>query len=183
MNRMALGLAVSLLTLTGLAGCGEDAEQAANDAKADASVGAEPSAGESGAPEGGASIDPNAPGATSEYCKLLGADFASMFGGIRGPEDVDKAIGMVEDVADAAPQEIRKDWATMNTALGSMRTALKEAAVLQQKAEAGEVSKKRLQRESERLMKSMESLNTPENNKAGDAVAEHATDYCGINLG
>lgn len=159
MKRTIRGLAVSVvsvLALSALTGCSGESEKEA--------------------------AEPEVPGEGTEYCKLLGTDFASVFAEIQGPEDVTKAVGMIEDVAAAAPDEVKGDWEKMNRALGGMEDALVKAAELQKQAEAGEVTRKKLERESKKLMKSMEALNTPENNRAGDAVAKHAGDYCGIKL-
>jgi hypothetical protein len=196
MKRLLAALTVPVLSLSLLAGCGGDAEDTAGD---DASTGAEspdadpsPSAepseegdGQAGdlPSEGAVTTDPDAPGADSKYCELLGTDFASLFASIQGPEDVTAAVDVIEQIADEAPAAVRDEWAVMEGALGTMQGALTRAAELQKQAAEGKVSQKKLQKETAQLMQDMQALDTPENNQAGEAVAKHATEYCGITLG
>ena len=167
-------------------------------AESDPSDSGEPTdAPESGDAEEDAAAD--APGADSRYCELLSTDFATpvlavVVDGLsevstpelprgQGPEDVKEAIDIIGQIADEAPEEVADEWAVMGGALGSMQGALTRAAELQEKAAAGEVTPEQLQKQTAELMKDMEALNTPENNQAGDAVAKHAADYCGLQLG
>lgn len=181
MKRLLPALTVPVLTLCLLAGCSGDGENAASE---DASPSPSTSApAEKDQPSEPASVDPNAPGAGTEYCELLATDFASLFASIQGPEDVTDAIDVIRQIADEAPEEVRDEWGVMESALGTVQGALTKAAKLQKQAAEGEISPKKLQAQSEQLMKDMQALDTPENNKAGDAVAKHAEEYCGVKLG
>lgn len=177
MNRALAALTVPILALALLAGCSEEEQSAP---KAEATVSSSPSGGPSSS---GPSVDPDAPGADTEYCRLLATDFATVFASIQGPEDVEKAVGMIRDIVDAAPADVADEWQTMAGALDEMEGALTKAAELQQKAAAGKISQKELQKQSMKLQQDMQALNTPENNKAGKAVSEHAAEYCGVQLG
>lgn len=165
MKRLLAGLTVPVLAIALLSGCGGGDKET----KADDSTSSSPS--------------PSAPGAGSKYCELLGTDFASLFANIKGPEDVTAAVGVIKKIADEAPEDVQEEWGTMESALGQMKGALTKAAELQKKAAAGKVSQQKLQRETAKLMKDMQALDTPENNQAGDAVSKHASEYCGISLG
>ena len=194
MKRLLAGLAVPALVLSlATASCEVGAaDTAAADASPTPTYTARPEchpsdsgeptdAPESGDAEEDAAAD--APGADSRYCELLSTDFATLFASIQGPEDVKEAIDIIGQIADEAPEEVADEWAVMGGALGSMQGALTRAAELQEKAAAGEVTPEQLQKQTAELMKDMEALNTPENNQAGDAVAKHAADYCGLQLG
>ena len=170
MKRLLTAMTAPVLAVSLLAGCGGE-ETRADDKK-------KPTASESVDGESG-----DAPGAGTKYCELLSTDFAALFANIQGPEDVNDAVDVIEQIADEAPAEVEDEWGVMQGALGTMKAALTQAAELQKKAAAGEVSQKELQEQTALLMKDMEALNTPENNKAGDAVSAHATDYCGLQLG
>jgi hypothetical protein len=193
MKRILAALTIPVLAGSLLTGCGGgDDENQAGD-KASATPSDSPSAAEdpsdAGQPsdaapsEGGVTVDPNAPGADSKYCELLSTDFASLLANIRGPEDVTNAIGVIEQIADEAPAEVEDDWGVMAGALDTMKGALTRAAELQEKAAAGKVSKQKLEKETAQLMEDMQGLSTPANQKAGEAVSEHASKYCGIKLG
>lgn len=171
-------VAAPVLTLGLLAACsGGETTAAGDDGSPSVSESPAPSASPSGP-------DPaDAPGAGTTYCELLGTDFATLFADIQGPEDVENALGVVDQIVEEAPREVKSDWRVMSGALDSMENALKQAAELQELAASGEVNQKELQRKTQELMQGMQALDTPENAKAGDAVAEHATEYCGIDLG
>jgi hypothetical protein len=195
MKRILAALTIPVLAGSLLSGCGgggDDENEAADNASATPSE--SPSAADdpsdAGQPSDGAvpsqgavTVDPDAPGADSKYCELLSTDFASLLANIRGPEDVTNAIGVIEQIADEAPPEVEDDWGVMAGALGTMKGALTRAAELQEKAAAGKVSKEKLEKETAQLMEDMQGLSTPENQKAGEAVSEHASKYCGIKLG
>ena len=194
MKRLLAGLAAPALVLSLATACSDggadetaDADASATpteteSAESDPSDSGEPTdAPESGNAEEDAAAD--APGADSRYCELLSTDFATLFASIQGPEDVKEAIDIIGQIADEAPEEVADEWAVMGGALDSMQGALTRAAELQEKAAAGEVTPEQLQKQTAELMKDMEALNTPENNQAGDAVAKHAADYCGLQLG
>ncbi|HSE70562.1 MAG TPA: hypothetical protein VLA97_07380 [Nocardioidaceae bacterium] len=176
MKRHLAALTAPLLTLALLAGCsGED------NAADETATSSSPSPSAATSPE--ASGSANAPGAGSRYCELLETDFASVFSQIQKPEDVTKALDMIREIVDEAPAEVQDEWQLMSGALDDMESALKKSAELQQQAQAGEISKKKLQQEFAKLTQQMQALNTPENQKAGEAVTTHASDYCGVDLG
>lgn len=190
MNRLLTGLAGPVLALSLLAACSDGGSTDADTEPTAEPNTSAPSAGESddadpgeesNAPTEDATAD--APGAGTRYCELLGTDFATLFANIQGPEDVQAAVAIIEDIADEAPEEVADEWQVMRGALSSMQGALTRAAELQKKAEAGEITPKQMQKQTAQLMKDMEALNTPENNEAGEAVATHATEYCGLQLG
>lgn len=170
MKRLLTAMTAAALAVSLLAGCGDE-ETKADDPK-------EPATSKSADEATG-----DAPGAGTKYCELLSTDFATLFANIQGPEDVNDAVEVIEQIADEAPAEVEEEWGVMQGALGTMKTALTQAAELQKKAAAGEVSAKELQEKTALLMKDMKALNTPENNTAGDAVSAHATEYCGLQLG
>lgn len=180
MKRLLAGLTVPVLAVSLLSGCGGDKETKADDTT---SSSPSPSSPDDQPSDGSASVDPDAPGAGSAYCELLGTDFADLFSNIKGPEDVTAAVDVIEKIADEAPDDVQDEWGVMEGALGEMQGALTKAAALQKKAAAGKVSQQKLQQETAKLMKDMQALDTPENNKAGDAVSKHASEYCGISLG
>lgn len=183
--------AVLVASAAALTGCSGDDQPAAGEqasATTSPSGAASPQdGGSSGAspqsPGASTSAQANAPGAGTRYCTLLSSDLAVLFSSIQGPEDVQKAVGVVRDIADEAPPEVADEWATMSGALDQLESALRKAAALQQKAADGEISQKKLQKQSARLMDDMKKLDTPANNEAGDAVVAHAQEYCGVKLG
>lgn len=170
MKRLLTVITAAVLALSLLAGCGGDETSA--DAKK------EPAPSESVDQAAG-----DAPGAGTKYCELLSTDFATLFANIEGPEDVNDAVDVIEEIANEAPAEVEDEWGVMQGALGTMEGALTRAAELQEKAASGDVSAEELKKQTAALMKDMEALDTPENNKAGDAVSAHAADYCGLQLG
>lgn len=185
MKRLPAALTAPVVAFALLAGCsgGGSSTDSAEETGAESTPTPSEPAEES--PSAGAS-DPavaNAPGADTEYCKLLSTDFATLFSSIQGPDDVTKAIDVIEDIVAEAPPEVADEWKTMSGALDDMEGALRKAAELQEQAASGKVSQKELQRKTQDLMKDMESLDTPQNNEAGDTVAKHAADYCGVTLG
>lgn len=180
------GLAALALGLGLAAGCTGD--QAADETDASGTASVSPDTGaespEAGAESPGAA-DPqvaDGPGADTRYCELLATDFGALFDDIQGPDDVDQAMSVIGEIVDEAPTEVSDEWQTMAGALDQMQQALAAAAQLQQDATSGELSDKQLAKRTEKLMQQMQALDTPENNAAGDAVAEHASEYCGIDL-
>lgn len=183
MRRLLASLTAPLLAVSLLAGCGGADETSSSQEPSNDTSSSAPAEDESQDPTATENPAENAPGAESEYCKLLGTDFASMFANIKGPEDVTKAIGMIKQIGSAAPDEVADEWNLMQGALGQVENAMTQAARLQQQAAEGDVSPEELQKQTEKLTKDMESLDTPANAKAGDAVAKHAEEYCGLALG
>lgn len=179
MKRLLISMTSAAMAVTVLGACGGESSDSSADKPAE-STSPSPS---KPAPESPGAAAPSGPGADTKYCQLLGTDFASLFGSIKGPEDVTKAINVVRDIADEAPKEVSTDWKTMEGAFGELEGALKQAATLQQQAQQGEINQKQLQQKSQELQKSMKTLDTPENKKAGDAVSTHAQEYCGVSLG
>jgi len=170
MKRLLTVITAAVLAASLLAGCGGDETSADAKKKPTASESVDAAAGD-------------APGAGTRYCELLSTDFATLFANIQGPEDVKDAVEVLDEIASEAPAEVEDEWGVMQGALGTMEGALTQAAELQKKAASGDVSPEELQKQTAALMKDMEALDTPENNKAGDAVSAHATDYCGLKLG
>lgn len=179
MKRTLGRVAAPVLALGLLAACSGGETTAGDATDSSPSVSESPSPAES--PSGPDPAD--APGAGSTYCELLGTDFATLFADIQGPEDVEDALGVVDQIVEEAPDEVKQEWRVMSGALGSMEKALKQAAELQELAASGEVDQKELQDKTQQLMQDMQALDTPENAKAGDAVAKHASEHCGIDLG
>ncbi|HZJ07664.1 MAG TPA: hypothetical protein VFD59_19705 [Nocardioidaceae bacterium] len=182
MNRLVVAMTAPLLAVSLLSGCGGDEGSTDDAASAEGSDSASPS------PDVPPSDEPDdaakdAPGAGTKYCDLLSTDFASIFANIQGPEDVAGAIGIIEEIGAEAPSEVKKEWGLLEGAMDQVGGALTEAARLQKQAESGEVDKEELQEQRARLTKRMQSLNTPENAAAGEVVAQHSTDYCGLTLG
>lgn len=187
MRRLLAGLTAPLLVATLLTGCSEDPEQpAAEDSPAaEQTEPSEPSESSPSPeqPSDGNTTQSDAPGAGTPYCELLGTDLAMLFSGIQGPEDVEKAIGVIEEIAREAPPAVEDEWQVMHQALDQVEEGLTAAARLQKRAAEGKVSEKQLRSETKRLTEEMEALNTPANAEAGDEVARHASEYCGLALG
>ena len=189
MRRLIAGLTAPLLAAALVSGCGSEDDSSAGDppsAESSSSAPAEdpadePSAGdEPSAPDDAAA---DAPGNGTKYCELLSTDFATLFANIQGPEDVAAAIDIIEQIGDESPPEVEEQWGRMQGALGQVESALTQAARLQKQQASGKVTPEQLQKQTARLTKDMQALNTPANAAAGDAVAKHATDYCGLTLG
>lgn len=187
MRRLLAGLAAPLLAVSLLSGCGGADEPAADDAPStDPSSSApdeEPSEDAPPTEEPSQDVTADAAGADTKYCELLGTDFATLFANISGPEDVVKAIGIIKQIAGEAPPKVEDEWGRMQGALGQVEGALTKAAKLQKQAADGKVTAKQLQKQTVKLTKDMEALSTPANDRAGDVVAKHASDYCGVTLG
>ncbi len=192
MRRLITGLtAVPLLALSALSGCGGGGGEtsSADDTPSAGSSSSAPAEDPSPAPSAGdepsASDDAaaDAPGNGTKYCELLGTDFATLFANVQGPEDVAAAIDIIEQIGAEEPAEVEEQWGRIEGALGQVEDALTQAARLQKQAASGKVTPEQLQKQSARLTKDMQALNTPANAKAGDVVAKHATEYCGLTLG
>lgn len=178
---LVAGLVAPAVTVVAVAGCSGGAPVADETPRAAAS--SSPGAASDDTAPTPSPVDPGAPGAGTTYCRLLGTDLAGLFAGIRGPGDVDRAIGLVRRIADEAPPQVHDEWQTMAGALDELRTALVKAAALQEQAAAGQVDPERLREQAGKLMKDMQALDTPRNNRAGDTVAAQARRYCGLEIG
>lgn len=183
MKRLLASLTAPLLAVSLLAGCSDAEEPSAGDNPSTETSPSAPEDDPSAAEDGADDAAGDAAGAGTEYCKLLSTDFATLFANIKGPDDVAEAIGIIKQIGSAAPAEVEGEWGRMQGALGQVESALTKAAQLQKKAAAGDVTSEQLQKQTAKLSKDMQTLNTPANAKAGDTVAKHATDYCGLTLG
>jgi hypothetical protein len=135
------------------------------------------------APKSAAPSPGKAAGAGTTYCKLLQTDFQTMFSSIRSPQDAQQAVQLLQKVAAASPQSMKKDWAVLGGAFGKLRGALVEAAHLQQEQKSGKISKAQLKQKTSMLLQQTQSLQTPQTQAAGKAVVANASSYCGVRLG
>lgn len=190
MRRLFSGLVAPLLALALLSSCSDSETSSADDDPSTSSSSStsaeEPSeeATPTEEPSEDALTEPTtdpatAAGAGTKYCTLLSTDFASLFASIQGPEDVAKAVDLIQQISAEAPAEVDSEWGRMRSAL----KPLSQAAKLQKRAEAGKVTPKQLQKKTAKLTKDMKDLDTQANAEARDVVAKHATDYCGVTLG
>jgi hypothetical protein len=124
----------------------------------------------------------DAPGAGTEYCRLLGTDFDALFNDIQGPQDADKVVDLMRRVAGTAPPKVRDDWRVLGGTFDEIQHALSRAARLQKQAEDKSLSPQQLLRRAYRLMQRTQALNDPRSQAAGAAVARHARHYCGLDL-
>ena len=120
-----------------------------------------------------------------DYCKdlkstkkevdaLKDGDFTSL----------EKTTDAMHKLADEAPDEIKDDWKTLVDGVDKLVAALKKAG-LDDDMEAlsnGDIPDGVDMAALQGLMTELESLNTPDFQKAGDAINKHAKDECGVDL-
>lgn len=99
--------------------------------------------------------------------------------------DLQKTTDAMHKLADEAPDEIKKDWDTLVKGVDKLVAALKKAglddadmATLQSGQIPDGVDMAALQG----LMTEIQALDTPEFQKAGDAINKHAKDECDVDL-
>jgi hypothetical protein len=181
-NRLPVALSAALLALVPLAGCGGGAgnDEPAADAPASSAA---PSSSEPSPSPGSPKANDAAPGAGTKYCDLLGSDLVAVFDAIKGPRDAARAVGIVEKIAQEAPEDIRGDWAVLSASLDQVQVSLTKAAQLQEDARSGKLSQAEARRAIMKLIKQNQALATPKTQAAGKAVADHAGAYCGLSFG
>lgn len=153
-------LAASALVLGAVAACTGSGDVAPREAASPAPA------------EGAGSAD------TGTYCHLLATDLRSVFARARDAADVRRAVQAVEGIAAAAPAEVLPAWRRLSDTLTTMESALLEVADLEARAAAGTVGPVARERRRERLMREVEALDTPANDRDTQAVLAHAEKHC-----
>lgn len=167
--------ATVLLSASLLAGCGS------SDKGADKSAGGK--AGDnasSGTDNGG------------DYCdelKAAQADFDSFNSDTPDFSRFDDAIATFHKLAGDAPSAVAADWKTLDGALSGMEKALADAGLKIEdlgSITAGKLppgmTAQQLQEIGPKLQAAFSDLDTPEVQKAGNAIEKHAKTECGVTL-
>ena len=179
MKRLLASVTVSVVAVSVLAACGGDPENAADEPTESTSESPSESTSPSEKPPAAA----DAEGAGTRYCDLLTNEFSTLFANAQTADDVTKALAVIDDIAAEAPDEVSAEWQTMAGALGEMKGPLTEAAKLQEQMKSGKLTQEQLQKKTEKLMASMQALDTKKTQEASTAVAAHVGEYCGVKLG
>ncbi len=173
MRRTATIMAGLLLGASLLGACGDDGDKGTKDSK-DSKDSAQ------GADSGG-----------GEYCDTLksSAEEIKEFTADGSAPDFDKFDTFLEkanDIADAAPSGIDKDWETLLGAVDKLTDALKEAGItLEELATAGSTGKLPEGVDQEKLAElgtELQSLTGEEFQQASDRISTHAKEECGVDL-
>ena len=131
--------------------------------------------------------------ASGDYCtqlKAAKADFDTFESDSPDFSKFDDAIATFHDLAGEAPSEVADEWKTLDGALTSMESALKDAGL--ELEDLGAISAGQLpegmtaaevQALGPKLQSSFSGLDTDEVKKAGDEIEKHAKAECGVDLG
>ena len=125
-------------------------------------------------------------GEGSDYCKDIKAA-AKSFGTLSSGDtaQLDKAFATFHDLADEAPDSIKGDWKTLDDAITTIETALKEAGLKISdltKLQSGDVPEGVDVSKLQGLATELQSLTGPEFTKATKAIDTHASKTCKVKL-
>lgn len=127
-------------------------------------------------------------GASGDYCSQLKADkadFSSLSGTNPDFGKLDQMFQRVHTLAAAAPSAVSSDWKTLDGAVTTIQSALKEAglkpsdlAAMQKGQLPQGVDLQKLQA----LAPKLQSLSSSDVTNAAQAIAKNAKDTCGVDL-
>jgi len=126
--------------------------------------------------------------ASGDYCQELKSDkayFADLSGSNADLSQLDEVFQRMHTLADDAPDEVADDWKTLDGALTTIETALKEAglkpsdlAAIQNGQLPPGVDAAKLQA----LAPKLEALSSSDVDGAASRIASNAKDKCGVDL-
>lgn len=126
--------------------------------------------------------------ASGGYCSDLKADktyFESLNGTNPDLSRLGEVFTRMHSLAGEAPSEVASDWKTLDGAITSIETALKEAGIKPSDLaglSSGQVPKGVDPSKLAALAPKLESLSSSDVTKAGDAITKNAKDSCGVDL-
>src|SRR5262245_17977716 len=125
---------------------------------------------------------------SGDYCQELKSDkafLATFTGSNPDLSKLDEVFQRMHTLADDAPDDIASDWKTLDEALTTIETALKEAGLkpsdlddLHNGQPPAGVDPSQLQALSSQL----QALDSTDVNEAATRIATHAKDTCGVDL-
>lgn len=100
-------------------------------------------------------------------------------------ENFDKVFSTFEDMSQKAPDDVKDEWETLNSALQEFKSALDDAGLDISDLDnlsSGEVPEGVDQQKLMELPQKMQKLDDDKTKKAADDIAEHAKDNCDVDL-
>jgi hypothetical protein len=134
---------------------------------------------------GGGSSDASGGG---DYCSQLKADkafFASFEGSGSDLSNLDEAFSRMHTLADNAPDEVADDWKTLDGALTTIESALKEAGLKPSDLgglQSGQVPPGVDAAKLQELLPKLEALSSSNVGDAAQRIAANAKDTCDVDL-
>jgi hypothetical protein len=121
-----------------------------------------------------------------DYCKDLKSAKkkvdALKGGDLKG---LDETLDTMHDLADEAPSDIKDDWKVLVDGVDKLVAAIKKAGLSDDDLatlQSGQIPDGVDMTALQSLMTEIQSLDTDEFQKAGDAINTHAKDKCGLDL-
>ena len=125
-------------------------------------------------------------GGGGDYCDLLKDAKDELDGAENGDlGDLDEAGERLEEVRDAAPDELKDDWDTMIEGFEAIIKAFEDAGITQEDMEAmqnGEIPPDLDMEAFQEAMGQLQELNSEEFQAASDNIGKHAKEECDIDL-
>ena len=165
-------VAGGVLALSVLAGCGGDSSES-GDTSAEETTAEETSAEGTG---------------TEEYCTQLEDTQESIQSLEEGdPTQFAAAFEAFRGLAEVAPEEVAADWDTLVSGVDQLEAALEDVGLTLE--EFGQIAADPSQlpddvdaQKLQELGPKLEELNSPEFDRASDAISTHAEEECGVTL-
>jgi hypothetical protein len=126
--------------------------------------------------------------ASGSYCDELKADkgdFASLSGSNADLGNLDQVFQKLHTLANDAPDNVADDWKTLDGAVTTIETALKDAGVTSSDLAAlqnGQVPKDVDPAKLQALAPKLQALSSTDVTKAADNIAADAKKTCGVDL-
>jgi hypothetical protein len=123
-----------------------------------------------------------------DYCSELKADkayFESFNGDNPDLSKLDEVFTRMHQLADDAPSDVADDWKTLDTAITTMETALKEAGLKPSdlaSLQSGQLPQGVDPSKLQALLPKLQALSSADVSAAGDAITKNAKDQCGVDL-
>ncbi|HVQ18303.1 MAG TPA: hypothetical protein VMT27_04620 [Actinomycetes bacterium] len=127
--------------------------------------------------------------ASGSYCDELKADkgdFASLSGSNADLGNLDQVFKKLHTLADDAPDNVADDWKTLDGAVTTIETALKDAGVTSSDLAAlqnGQVPKDVDPAKLQALLPKLQALSSADVTDAANNIAADAKKTCGVDLG
>lgn len=186
MTRRTPALAVAVLLLAPLTGCGGDESGADEPQAADTASSSAPSETPSASepePSGtGVDSDASPTGADKAYCDRVASARGAIADTTSGNAGVAGVLRTLDDITRLAPDDIRPQWEVLGSTIGKVQAAVRKAGLQLDDLTDPEAITELTAKQRSVLTKSLQGVDVAALPQASQEIADNVGEVCGIEL-